>query len=76
MLISYGSTIFDDVTGDVFEVEEREREEIEYDPSEKLDCDYDAERDEFEFWAKLAEEEAAEDERLLKEYEEKYGKLE
>lgn len=76
MLISYGRTIFDDVTGEVFEVGEREREEIEYDPSEKLDRDYDAERDEFEFWAKLAEEEAAEDERLLKEYEEKYGKLE
>lgn len=74
MLRSFGNTIFDDQTGDVFERERREEQEVEYDPSEKLERDYDAERDEFEFWATLAEEEAKEDERLMREYEAKYGK--
>ena len=69
MFKSFGNTIFDDQTGDVFERESREEQEVEYDPLDKLDRDYDAERDEFEFWAALAEEEEKEDERLIREHE-------
>ena len=74
MFISYGNTIFDDQTGDVFEREHREKQEVEYDPTDKLDYDADAERDELVFWDELAKEEAKEDERPLREYEAKCRK--
>lgn len=71
MFISYGDVIFDEDTGDVFEREHYEEEEVEYDPWEKFERekDYEAERDEGEFWDELAREEALEDERLIREYE-------
>lgn len=76
MFRSFGNTIFDDETGDVFEVEEREEQEVEYDPTDKLDFDDDTEIAKCEHLYDLAKEEAVLEqlEQLEKEQATKNGK--